>query len=129
MKDTMDILVIEDHAETAETLAAVLRLAGYKVRCAHDGAAGLEAASETPPDVVLLDLGLPDIDGYEVARRLRQMPFVHRPSVIAVTGYDQEDQRKHSYEVGIDYHFTKPTEPQLLKEVLARYQRIRATNG
>jgi two-component system CheB/CheR fusion protein len=121
---TLDILLIEDHIETADNLARILRLAGHDVRCARDGLTGLAAAKEKAPDVVLLDLGLPDIDGYEVARQLREIPFPRRPSVIAVTGYESEDQRKHSYEVGIDYHFTKPAEPDVLKDVLARYQRV-----
>ena len=85
----------------------MLSLAGHAVYTAHDGRAALAAAREHQPDVVLLDIGLPGIDGYEVARELRLMPGMKDAVLIAVTGFDQESDRHHSEEAGIDRHMVK----------------------
>jgi CheY-like chemotaxis protein len=130
MPDGLCILVIEDEADTADSIALALRLAGHQVRVARDGAAGLAAAVAEPPDVVLLDIGLPGkMDGYEVANRLRQESFPRRPVLIAVTGHDEEPERKRSYRTGIDFHFTKPADPVLLTDILRRLQQLRVASA
>jgi two-component system, OmpR family, response regulator len=124
----MRVLVVEDNRNAAQSLAVVLRLYGHDVEVADDGPSGLAAAQANPPDVVFLDIGLPGgMDGWEVARQLRQMTFVRRPSVIAVTGYGNDRDRKRSYEAGVDMHFTKPAEPKRLKSILDRLQQVRAS--
>jgi CheY-like chemotaxis protein len=93
----MEILIVEGQSDTAESLATLLGFSGYGVQVTSDGPSAIVAAEKCPPDVVLLDLGLPgNMDGWEVVRRLRQMSFTRRPQVIAVTGYSQEEDRKRS---------------------------------
>jgi CheY-like chemotaxis protein len=124
----MRILVVEDNPNSAQGLAVILRLYGHDVEVAGDGPSCLAAVQANPPEVVLLDIGLPgNMDGWEVARQIRQMTFARRPSVIAVTGYNGELDRKRSYESGIDMHFTKPAEPKRLKTILAHLQQVRSS--
>src|SRR5438270_6339067 len=119
------ILLVEDHVASAETMAALLRAHGHEVQIAADGPNALQAAQADPPDVVLLDIGLPGMSGYEVARRLRQQETVKRPLLIALTGYGQLlDDRLQSYEVGIDLHLTKPVGVDELQQFLQRYQNV-----
>jgi DNA-binding response OmpR family regulator len=92
----------------------ILKLAGYSVRCEYDGRSALAAARDYRPHVVVLDLGLPDITGYEVAERLRADPDSSRIPVVAVTGYGQESDRRRAREAGIDHHLTKPVDPDAL---------------
>jgi CheY-like chemotaxis protein len=104
----LDVLIAEDNLDGAETLAHVLETEGHTVRVVYDGGAAVTAALIRPPDVALLDIGLPRLDGWEVARRIRQ-GLGQRPClVIAVTGYGQEADRVRSREAGIDFHLTKP---------------------
>jgi CheY-like chemotaxis protein len=119
------ILVVEDHALTAEATATLLRLSGHEVRVAPDGASALRAAQAEPPDVVLLDLGLPGLDGYEVASRLRQRQTAPRPLLIAVTGHGRKAECVRSYEAGIDLHLTKPVSVDELEHFLGRYQAVK----
>jgi signal transduction histidine kinase/integral membrane sensor domain MASE1/CheY-like chemotaxis protein len=112
------ILVVEDNADVAETLALLLREWGHQTLVAHDGHAALEAADRHRPDVVLLDIGLPGMDGYEVARRLRQEYGLSSALLIAVTGYGQEEDRRRSREASIDHHLVKPVDPALLARLL-----------
>ena len=121
------VLVVEDDADLAASLAGWLGRLGHEVRVAPDGPAALRAAEATRPDVVLLDLGLPGMDGYEVAERVHQelapaMPKA--PLVIAVTGRAGEEDRLPSGEAGIDLHLTKPVDPALLSRLLRRFQNI-----
>jgi two-component system CheB/CheR fusion protein len=116
------VLVVEDDADTARTWVLLLRAMGYEVEVARDGPAALRAAEANPPGAVLLDLGLPGMDGYDVAARLRQQANGTRPLIIAVTGYGEYTQRLHSYEVGIDLHLVKPVKPDELRGFLERYQ-------
>ncbi len=111
------ILVIEDHADGRESLAASLVMHGHEVVTAASGQEGIEAAMSFAPDVVLLDIGLPDIDGYEVARRLRDK--LERPArLVALTGYGQPEDRARAKEAGFDAHLVKPIEPARLVQVL-----------
>ena len=122
----LGILVVEDHVALAETIATLLRRCGHRVAVASDGLGALQAAQAEPPDVVLLDIGLPGMDGYEVARTLRQQKLRKRPLLIAVTGYQQHAERLRAYEVGMDLHLTKPVSPDELLHVLRRYQQVAA---
>src|SRR5262245_26391273 len=113
------ILVVEDNVDAADSLAMLLRLLGNDVRTAHDGPAALAAARAYRPDVVLLDLGLPRMSGYEVCRRLREEHFANGPLVVALTGYGQDEDRRRTREAGFDRHLVKPVNPEELREVLA----------
>jgi signal transduction histidine kinase len=113
------VLVVDDNEDAAESLAAMLRRQGFDAHQAHDGPAALEAAAAQKPDVVLLDLGLPGMDGYQVAARLRDRPELKGTRLVAVTGYGQEQDRSRSLAEGFDDHLVKPVEPQTLLRVLA----------
>ncbi|MCC2670320.1 MAG: hypothetical protein K0Q72_2791 [Armatimonadetes bacterium] len=116
---TLRVLVIEDLADTAETLHDLLELWGYSVEVALSGVAGVEAARRWHPDVVLCDLGLPGMDGYEVARQLRLDPSIRGVHLVAVTGYSGELVRQRTTEVGFDGHFIKPLDVEALRRFLA----------
>jgi PAS domain S-box-containing protein len=113
------VLVAEDNRDAAQSLDRLLRLWGHDVRTAADGAAALEVARAYRPDVVLLDLGLPGLDGYEVARRLRREPGLGGVLLVALTGYGQEDDRRRTREAGFDHHLVKPADLERLRHVLA----------
>jgi signal transduction histidine kinase/DNA-binding response OmpR family regulator len=113
------VLVVDDNRDAATTLGLLLEASQHEVRLAHDGHGALAAASEFQPDVVLLDIGLPGIDGYEVARRLRAMPLTRDVLIVAISGYGQEEDRKKSQLVGVDYHLVKPVDPDMLQNLLA----------
>ncbi len=113
------ILVIEDNDDARQMLRALLALGGHEVREAPDGMSGIAAAMEARPDAVLIDIGLPDIDGYEVARRLRASAADGRIGLIAVTGYGQPEDEARALEAGFDAHLTKPVEARRLEEVIA----------
>jgi CheY-like chemotaxis protein len=102
------ILVVDDNEDAAEMLALVLRKRGFTVVLAFDGEEALAMAAAHHPEVVLLDIGLPGIDGYEVARRLRAMTTAKRPVLVAVTGYGQPGDRQRAREAGFDHHLVKP---------------------
>jgi CheY-like chemotaxis protein len=108
------ILVVDDNADSAESLALLLQLSGHVVRTEFDGGAAVEAAREFAPDIVLLDIGLPVLSGYEVAQRIRQAKGSPRPLLVALTGWGQEEDRRRSTEAGFDTHLVKPVDPQEL---------------
>lgn len=110
----LDILVVDDNADAAESLAMLLEMRGHRLRTAADGPQALEACRRQPPDVVLLDIGLPGMDGYEVARRLKAMPGMSASVLIAITGYGQAEDLTRSKEAGFDHHLVKPVEPESL---------------
>jgi CheY-like chemotaxis protein len=111
------ILVVDDHKDAAEGLGMLLQIAGNEVRLAHDGLEAVEAAAAFLPDVVLLDIGLPTLDGYEAARRIRDAQGL-QVLLIAVTGWGQEEDRLRSKEAGFDHHLTKPIRADVLQELL-----------
>jgi CheY-like chemotaxis protein len=113
------VLVVDDNADSAETMAEMLKLWGHEVQTAHDGPGALEAARAQPPDAVLLDLGLPVMDGYETARRLRQEGLGGK-LLVAVTGFGAAEDRRRAAEAGFDTHLTKPVSPEALRQVLLR---------
>jgi signal transduction histidine kinase len=113
------ILLVDDNVDSADSLGMLLQLNGFDVHLAHDGPTALEAARSVRPDAVVLDIGLPGMDGYEVARRLRNTPSTHDVLLVAVTGYGQNEDRARSMEAGFDYHLVKPVEFSTLHELLA----------
>lgn len=114
------ILLIEDHPDGRDSLAFLLRLVGHEVAVAENGLRGIELAQAQSPEFALVDIGLPDIDGYEVARRLRGI-FGNRICLIALTGFSQPEDRARAVEAGFDSHTTKPVELQTLQSLLAAY--------
>jgi two-component system, OmpR family, response regulator len=125
----LHILIVEDHPDCAESMAMLLRVYGHEVEVAPNGTAGLDKALFRMPDVVLLDLGLPGLNGYEVARRLSAIRPGRTPLLIAVTGFGQEEDRQRSAEAGVDLHLVKPVEPVTLRAILARFQRLLADDA
>jgi two-component system CheB/CheR fusion protein len=113
------ILVVEDNPDAAESLRMLLELFGYEVQVAHCGRAAVEAAERWQPEVVLCDIGLPGMSGYEVVAALRRLPATAAARVIAVTGYGQEEDRRRSREAGFDMHLVKPVDPNALHAVLS----------
>jgi two-component system, chemotaxis family, CheB/CheR fusion protein len=111
--------------DAAGSLAVLLRLKGHEVRTAQDGPAALAAAQVEPPEMVVLDLGMPGMDGFEVARRLRALPGLRDALLVAVTGWAQEDDRRRCYEAGFDGHLPKPVEWDALRQFLAHPKLVR----
>ncbi|HEX5817459.1 MAG TPA: PAS domain S-box protein [Gemmatimonadales bacterium] len=112
------VLVVDDNADAAESLAQLLMLKGHEVRVAYDGLSGVEIARAFAPDVVLLDIGMPGLDGYAVARRLRQQDGAPPMRLVALTGYGQEDDRRRALDAGFDGHLVKPPAVASLDDVL-----------
>jgi CheY-like chemotaxis protein len=115
----MRVLIVEDHGDSARSLQLYLKLAGYDVRVAASGRAGLAAARDWLPDVVLCDLGLPELNGFEVARALRDDPETAHIRLISVSGYGRPEDRRRSADAGFELHLTKPVDPALIKRLLA----------
>ena len=113
------VLVVDDNRDSAETLAMVLRMHGSEVVTAHDGAAALDAGAVFRPDIVLLDIGMPEMDGYEVARRLRLEPWGENVLLVAQTGWGQPEDRRRTHDAGFDLHVTKPIDYAKLAKMLA----------
>jgi PAS domain S-box-containing protein len=116
--DGQRVLVVDDNADAAGTLEMLLKSLGYETRVVYGGAEALRVAAEFRPDVVMLDIGMPGLDGYEVARRLRAMKKGAALRIVAVTGWGQESDRQRSREAGFDVHLVKPVEPADLVRVL-----------
>jgi PAS domain S-box-containing protein len=114
------VLVVDDNVDAAESLALLLRAVGHEVRTAHDGLEALREAEAHRPEVVLLDIGLPRLDGYEVARRLRQQEGLRGALVVALTGYGQEEDRRRAAAAGFDVHLVKPADPATVQQLVAR---------
>src|SRR5262249_27918589 len=112
------ILVVEDNNDAAQSLATLLKLKGHEVCLAHDGPSALEAARAFHPKVVLMDIGLPGMDGHEVGRLLRERGLFSEGLLIAMTGYGQDEDRRRSYEAGFNCHLVKPVDPQELFQLL-----------
>ncbi|MGE5184489.1 MAG: ATP-binding protein, partial [Acidobacteriota bacterium] len=112
------ILVVDDNVDAAELLAELLRSMGYETDVAHDAGGALEAARQRPPDVALLDIGLPAVDGYELARRMRALPALATTPLVAITGYGQQGDRARSEAAGFAAHLVKPIGSRELRAVL-----------
>ena len=119
------ILVVDDLAASAETLMTLLEMEGFQVRIASEGMTALKIAEEFKPDVVLLDIGLPGMNGFEVAHRLRTLPESREALLIALTGYGEAESRSRSAQAGFDFHMVKPADVNLLLSMLANPQQAR----
>jgi two-component system CheB/CheR fusion protein len=118
------ILLVDDNVDATESLAVILRTSGHEVRTAYRAPAALEAARAFRPEVVLLDIGMPGMDGYEMARRLRQERGLENVLLVALTGYGQEEDRRRSREAAIDHHLVKPVDPEELRALLTRPESV-----
>ena len=112
------VLVVDDNADAATSMAMLLRAAGHVTEAAHDGPAAVATAERFRPDVVLLDIGLPGMDGYEVARKLRANRDSPPRLLVAVTGYGGDEVRRRALEAGFDRHLVKPVDPEDVKALL-----------
>ena len=111
--------MVDDNVDAAETLGMLLKSLGHETCVAHDGVAALQMAGEFRPDVVMLDLGMPGLDGYETARRLRALKSERPFRIIAISGWGQESDRKKTREAGFDLHLTKPVEVEDLVQAVS----------
>lgn len=114
----LNVLVVDDNPDAAESLALVLRAAGHDARVAWNGLDALDIARESPPDVVLLDLGMPCMNGYETAHRFRADPATRSAMLVAVTGWGSEEDRKRTQAAGFVRHLVKPVDPDQLLALL-----------
>jgi len=120
------VMVVDDNVDSATSLKLLLDLERYDTSIAHDGMTALEMIAKRPPDVLLLDIGLPRLNGYDVARELRREPAYAGVHIIAITGYAQEADRRRAREAGIDDHLVKPVDSDTLLARLAVIARERA---
>jgi len=104
-------MVVDDNRDAADMLAEMLNMSGFQATVEYTGEAALRAVEATAPDALLLDIGLPDMDGYQVCRRIRAMAGLAQPVLIAVTGWGQESDREQAHAAGFDGHLTKPADP------------------
>src|SRR5688572_24628771 len=117
------VLVVDDNADAADTLAALVQALGGEARTATDGTGAIQCAIDFSPDVILLDIGMPGMDGYEACKRIRQHRFGRRAFIIAITGWGQEGDKLRATEAGFDAHLTKPADPAVLERLLAEATR------
>ncbi len=113
------LLVVDDNQDAAVSLAMLLKLQGHEVQIAHSGMAALEMTKTFAPDLIFLDIGMPGMDGYEVARRLRQQPGLEKVVLAALTGWGQQEDRRRTAEAGFNHHLVKPPDPKAVESVLA----------
>ncbi len=109
------VLVVDDNRDSANTLAMLLKISGYETKTASDGASALESTAEFKPEVILLDIGLPDMSGYDVCKKIREQPLDPRPRIVAVTGWGADDVQVRSGEDTFDGHLTKPVDFKTLR--------------
>jgi CheY-like chemotaxis protein len=112
------VLIADDNQDAAASLGMLLHVMGHETRLAHDGLEALEAAEVFRPDIVLLDIGMPQLNGYETARRLRARPWAASTVLIALTGWGQEADRRRARDAGFHHHVVKPLDPDVLAEML-----------
>lgn len=116
------LLVVDDNRDAAESMSMLLEMWGHEVAFAYDGPSALETAQQWQPEAIFLDIGLPGMDGYEVAERMRALPQAKDAVLIAITGYGQEDDRLRSRRAGIDHHLVKPVAPDALHRLIDSLQ-------
>jgi CheY-like chemotaxis protein len=116
---SLSILIVDDNKDGAQSLAILLQLSGHETYTANDGLTALEAAERLRPDVLLLDIGLPGLNGYEVCRRIRQQPWSKNLVLVALTGWGKEEDRRKSAEAGFDSHLVKPVDHAVLAGLLS----------
>jgi PAS domain S-box-containing protein len=113
------VLVVDDNVDSVEILTILLNLSGHEAHIAHDGLEAMEAAGKFRPDVILLDIGLPKLNGYDVARRIREQPWGKSMVLVALTGWGQDEDRHRSRQAGFNHHMTKPVDPDVLSKLLS----------
>jgi CheY-like chemotaxis protein len=113
------VLIADDNRDSAESLGMLLEMSGHVVYLAHDGLDALAAAAEKLPDIALLDIGMPGMDGYEVATNIRRETWGSNMTLIAITGWGQEDNKRLARTAGFDHHLTKPMDSAVLDSILA----------
>lgn len=128
-QSVLRILVVDDHKDTADSLAILAQLHGHDTQIAYSGADAIDAAARYRPDVILLDIGLPQISGFEVVETLRRLPNTRRTLIVAVTGRGDPESRARSKAAGFDLHFVKPVDVQQLVTLLSAYQKMIAEHG
>ena len=114
------VVVVDDNQDSAESLAMLLQLSGHEVHTANDGLAGVELAERVRPEVVLLDIGMPRLNGYEACRRIREQPWGKDMLIIALTGWGQEEDRRATMETGFNAHLVKPVDHDALLKLLEK---------
>lgn len=112
------VLIVDDNIDTAGSLSVLLRIWGYEVRTAHDGASAVEMARGFRPDAVVLDIGMPEMDGFEVASRLRALAEFEQTLIVGSSGYSREADRERAARVGINVYLVKPFDPWRLEAIL-----------
>ena len=112
------LLVVDDIEDAAESMSMLLEMWGHEVTYAYDGPSALETAQQWQPEAVILDIGLPGMDGYQVAARLRALPQGKETVLISITGYGKDDDRRRSRRAGIDHHLVKPVAPDALRSLI-----------
>jgi DNA-binding response OmpR family regulator len=120
----LHVLVVDDNRDAADSLCMLLRLRGYDCRVAYDGAGGLRAACDYQPDCLLLDIAMPGLDGFRLARAARAQPGLERAKLIALTAFSDEAYVQCSREAGFDLHFVKPTDPLEIKRQMDMLSRV-----
>jgi len=118
------VLVVDDNHDAADSLALLVRLWGHEARVAYDGVEGLRSACAHEPDCVLLDVGLPKLDGYHLARRLREEVGLRQSKLVALTAYSDEHNIHRAWEAGFDFHFVKPADPDMIRRLLTMLDRV-----
>jgi len=118
------VLVVDDNVDGAKVLARLLKASGHRVEVVHDGLHALEVARTSTPEVVLLDIGLPELDGYDVARRMRRLKGLEHVMLVALTGYGQEADRVRASAAGFDHHLVKPVDPATVCTLIAQHQAV-----
>jgi CheY-like chemotaxis protein len=116
--ESLRVLVVDDNKDAADSLAMLVKESGHDARAAYDGPSALQAVLEYRPSVVLLDIGLPQMSGYEVAKRIRHQPTLQKVVLVAVTGYGQEADRQTSLEAGFNHHLVKPAAFENVQQIL-----------
>ena len=111
------VLIVDDNKDAAETLGMLLRLSGHEVHLAHTGAEALEVANRVRPEIAVLDIGMPDLSGYELAQRIRREAWGQKMKLIALTGWGQGDDKRRALAAGFDHHCTKPVDPADLERL------------
>jgi CheY-like chemotaxis protein len=120
----LNVLVVDDNRDSADTCAMLLELSGHHVRTAYTARGALELGARFHPDALLLDIGLPDLDGYELAQSIRATPWGHAAVLVAITGWGQDEDRRRALEAGFDHHLTKPIVPERLESLLQSLPRV-----
>jgi CheY-like chemotaxis protein len=116
------ILVVDDNTDSAISLALLLKFKGHEVRTAQDGVAGMQTAAAFQPDLILLDIGMPGLNGYDVCRRIRKEPWGKSVCIVALTGWGQDEDKRRSAEAGFNGHLVKPVELGALEKLLSELE-------